>query len=61
MYILLTKEYTVCFKNIDIIWDVQGISEKKLISFCNPITWPIFIQMTSNFNSMCRNNLKFYV
>ena len=37
---------------------IQGVSENS-ISFRNLITWPIPIQMISNFNSMCRNNSKF--
>ena len=32
-----------------------------LMLFHNLITWPVLIQMISNFNSMCRNNSKFYV
>ena len=43
-----------------IIWDIVDVSE-KFISFCNQITWPIFIKMISNFNSMCTKNPKFYV
>ena len=47
-----------CLKKIDIIWDVQDVSE-KLISFYNVITRQIFVQMISNLNSMYRNNSKF--
>ena len=37
---------------------IQGFA-KKIISFCNLIIWPVLVQMISNFNSVCRNNLKF--
>ena len=49
---------TKCFKKFDIIWDVPGFSENLLL-FHNLITWPILVQMISNFNSKCKNNTKF--
>ena len=48
------------FLKIIDIWDEQDVSGKS-ISFHNLITWPIFVEMISNFNSMCRKNSKFYV
>ena len=38
---------------------IPGVSE-KLILFCN-LTWPVFVQRISNFNSTYRKNSKFYV
>ena len=35
---------------------MYSVFKKKLIKFCNLITWPILVQIMSNFNSMCRNN-----
>ena len=35
-------------KNFDIIWDVP-VALLELTAFCNLITSPIFVQMTSNF------------
>ena len=48
------------FSYIYIYIYIAGISE-KLVSFYNIITWPILIQMISNFNSMRRNIPKFVV
>ena len=45
------------WKKINIILDVQGVS-KILISLHNPITWPILIQMISDFCNIYRNNSK---
>ena len=47
------------FRNIKCWIDhIQYVSEKLI--FYNLITWLILIQMISNFNSICRNNSKFY-
>ena len=45
-------------KRIRIIWYVSGVSKK--FDILNLITWPILVQMISNFISMCKNNSKFY-
>ena len=43
-----------------IILDIQAISE-TLISFRYLTTWPIPIEMVSDFNSMSNNNLRLFV
>ena len=48
-----------CFNNEN-LYIVQGVSE-KLKPFYNLIIWAILIQMISDFNCICRNNLQFYV
>ena len=40
-------KYTGCFR--------------KRILFCNLIAWTILVQIVSDFNCMCRNNLEFYL
>ena len=51
--------YTGCYKKFSIISNVLDISV-KLIWFCNLIT-RLFLVQISSFNSMYRNNSKFYV
>ena len=47
--------YTGCFKKLDIIWNVQGVSQKIL--FHNLISWLILVQMISKFSLMFKHIL----
>ena len=52
------KMYKLFQKNLHHLWYKRFL--RKIKSFCNLITWQIQVEMISNFNSMGRNNSKFY-